>query len=586
VRVSANIATKTLGLLLLLFVLFACNFVFVQSDKDAETPAAKVSHKACKSKPQVTSEYAEKLYLNDKYLKVVKRANDSADSKSVIDRPTKKPLGDVLNALRHINETLDQTSATEFVHHYLFEAGHEIRPSTLQDWKDMPALVHALKSDNLKNFTMEINKIWLDLYRNVDVRAFSRGHATSHVPMKHAFVVPGGRFKEMYYWDTYWTMEGMLVCELHDTVKKMIENFIYLIEQFGLIPNGSRVYYLNRSQPPYFTQMVYSFWNYSVNSAILSKKTRSEYKDFVLDKALLYILREYEFWMCQRSVEIEDSNGTIHKVNLFNVKTDKPRPESFNEDMDTAHGAENKEQVWSDLASAAESGYDFSSRWFEDPMDIKTIRTTNIVPVDLNAIMYKNERIIAEFCRIKGNLACAVKFEKHADDRQNAINALMWSEKNQFWADYNIAKKTINSEVFYVFNLSPLWVDIEAPNGKTKEVIKNSEFNLTKYDGGIPVSFINSSQQWDFPNVWAPNQHSTVMMLLKHDRDLALKVAKNFFQSVYKGWEKHGAFFEKYNAEFPGERGSGGEYEVQSGFGWTNGATLAILDIFKDELLD
>ena len=129
----------------------------------------------------------------------------------------------------------------------------------------------------------------------------------------------------------------------------------------------------------------------------------------------------------------------------------------------------------------------------------------------------------------------------------------------------------------------------------------------TKFDGGIPVSFINSTQQWyisnyilsdssiytfiliyfrDFPNVWAPNQQSIIMMLLKYDKDLSLKIARNFFNSVYEGWKKHNVFYEKYDATKPGERGSGGEYTVQSGFGWTNGVTLQLLKIFKDTLIN
>jgi alpha,alpha-trehalase len=99
------------------------------------------------------------------------------------------------------------------------------------------------------------------------------------------------------------------------------------------------------------------------------------------------------------------------------------------------------------------------------------------------------------------------------------------------------------------------------------------------------LKFIESSQQWDYSNVWAPNQEEIILMLLKYDKEMSLKFARKFFNTVYAGWLKDGMIFEKYSALEFGKRGKGGEYEVQKGFGWTNGVCIVLLNLFKDDLL-
>jgi alpha,alpha-trehalase len=160
----------------------------------------------------------------------------------------------------------------------------------------------------------------------------------------------------------------------------------------------------------------------------------------------------------------------------------------------------------------------------------------------------------------------------------------MWSSKLKSWADYDNSKKSLKETIFYLTNLSPLFMGIKPKKISEADLIHNYLDILNKYDGGIPFSFFNSTQQWDFANVWAPNQHGFVTMLLNHDKQLALMFARKFFRSVYRGWEKSGQIFEKYSAVKVGERGSGGEYLAQSGFGWTNGAIIRIINDFGDDL--
>ena len=217
---------------------------------------------------------------------------------------------------------------------------------------------------------------------------------------------------------------------------------------------------------------------------------------------------------------------------------------------------------------------------------MNSIQTTEIVPVDLNSILYKNEVIISELCLIKGNKEGHELFKQYALSRKAAINSLLWLDAKKCWGDLNLATDQINP-TFYVSDLAPLWHGIDSPASFTVEdILERHSFIFHKHEGGLPYSQINSGQQWDYPNTWAPYHQSLVSFLLKHDRALALKVARKFFNSVHLGWLRSGLIYEKYDASLPGLRGAGGEYKVQAGFGWTNGVMLYFINKFRDELIN
>lgn len=365
----------------------------------------------------------------------------------------------------------------------------------------------------------------------------------------------------------------------------MIENFIDFIKLYGFIPNGSRLYYLNRSQPPYFTSMVYKYYDVCMHSPDMDTKAKLECQRFVLYDALPCMIEEYNFWMKERTVSVGRDTFNVYRAN-----TNEPRPESYLEDIETAkmyNNTKDREQLFKDIASAAESGYDFCSRWFTDSMSLSTIATSQIVPVDLNCLMYHNEVIIAELCFRKGDYTTGDYFKRHAINRRTAINRLLWSPELLCWSDYNLTKKELCGN-FYVTDLSPIWMGMLPPDGiAVNDIITKHELFLRSFDGGVPVSSINNGQQWDFPNVWAPNQYNLVHGLMRHDRDeLALSIARKFFKSVHSGWLRSGCIYEKYSAVYSGERGGGGEYEVQSGFGWTNGVILSFIRTFKDQIIE
>lgn len=269
-------------------------------------------------KQRRTTLSAESLYLNEKYLRAMKLVQPGVDSKSIVDRATKQPLDAVLVALESLDER-NVEEIREFVRVYLHEPGMEIVNAELLDWNCEPAFLANIRNDHLRQFSMHLNQTWKDLYKKFDTSLLGPGCVSSHLAMRHPFVVPGGRFREIYYWDTFWTMEGLLVCGLFDTCRQMIENFSQFIDDYGFIPNGSRLYYLNRSQPPYFCQMIARYYEASMRSSELEIEEKKEVERFVLEEALPRMVREYEFWMTKKSIKIRLSTRRSSKLYRLNI---------------------------------------------------------------------------------------------------------------------------------------------------------------------------------------------------------------------------------------------------------------------------
>ena len=237
------------------------------------------------------------------------------------------------------------------------------------------------KNNNLKQ---HLEELWPILTRKADiVEKYS-----SLLPLPFPYVVPGGRFREIYYWDSYFTMQGLAASNRYDLIENMLDNFTYLIETYGHIPNGNRSYYLSRSQPPYFAMMV----------GLLQQKMG----DRIYKKYLPALLKEYKWWMDgednltggqqhRRVVKLQD--GTV--LNRYFDDKPAPREESYYEDVQTGMSYANTDmKVYTHLRAGAESGWDFSSRWFADTINLSTIETTNIIPVDLNCLLFYYEQLM------------------------------------------------------------------------------------------------------------------------------------------------------------------------------------------------
>ena len=400
----------------------------------------------------------------------------------------------------------------------------------------------------------------------------------SLIAIPYPYIVPGGRFTAQFYWDSYFTMLGLAADGRWGMVENMLRNCTYMIRKFGFIPNGNRTYYLSRSQPPFLSHMV---------KLMAGHRSRK----LTLLEHLPYLLSEYRFWTkgrrtltkldeaaaLRRIVRMPD--GTMMGRYFDNKKT--PRPESLREDLETAATHDNAEKLYVDLRAAAESGWDFSSRWMRDPHDISTVHTTDIVPVDLNCLLYHLESTIAETYQLMYQPLLARKFFRLADRRKAAINKYMWDEKEQFFVDYDFrtGKRTGRVTIAGVF---PLYTKV-ATQAQAKMVADRIEKDFLQ-DGGVVTTLTETEQQWDWPNGWAPMQWVTIQGLREYGfHALADKVRANWIDSCTYIYEKKAKMVEKYNVVTPHKLSGGGEYVLQDGFGWTNGVLAALLA--EDETL-
>jgi alpha,alpha-trehalase len=395
---------------------------------------------------------------------------------------------------------------------------------------------------------------------------------SSALPLPARYVVPGGRFREIYYWDSYFTMVGLKADGQQPLVESMLDNFTSLIERYGHIPNGTRTYYLSRSQPPYYALML----DLSTNA------------DPAVAKRRLAALRaEHAFWMkgttcldgkpaCLRVVAMPD--GSI--LNRHYDDRDTPRDESYAEDVETAAKATRPaNETQRELRAGAESGWDFSSRWLRDPRSLATIHTTDIVPVDLNSLLWAMERRIAERCRTADDRACAAQFTTLATKRKAAIDRYLWQNATARYADWDLSTRKPTASINAAM-LQPLFVGLASPT-QARAVARTTRRSLVAA-GGLRTTTLKTGQQWDEPNGWAPLQWVAIVGLERTgETALAKDIAGRWLGTVGAAYAETGKMLEKYNIE-QRTPGGGGEYPVQDGFGWTNGVTSAILDRYPD----
>ncbi len=414
-----------------------------------------------------------------------------------------------------------------------------------------------------------IRELWPILGR----APFAPVAGSSALGLDHGYVVPGDRFQEIYYWDSYFTMLGLKADGQAPLIEAMLADFVDLVERYGHVPNGTRTYYLSRSQPPFLALMM----------------DLSDNRDPVLAKRrLAALVREHEYWMagancldasgaCQHVVQMPD--GSL--LNRYWDARDTPRDESWREDRETAAKAAPRAAaiVQRDLRAAAESGWDFSSRWLADPMRLETIHTTDIVPVDLNSLLWVNESRIAARAKALGDEALARRFAELAARRKAAIDRYLWVAGDKRFADWDrSAGRPTNSRT--AVSLFPLFAG-HASAEQARAVAATTRATLVG-EGGLRTTNIRTGQQWDAPNGWAPLQWVAVEGLGRYgEQALAKDIARRWIATVARTYAETGKLLEKYDVE---ERkpGGGGEYPTQDGFGWTNGVTAAMLDRWPD----
>lgn len=282
---------------------------------------------------------------------------------------------------------------------------------------------------------------------------------------QHPFIVPGGRFLEFYYRDSYWVMEGLLLSEMPETVKGMLQNFLDLVQTYGHVPNGARVYYLQRSQPPLLTLMMDRYVTHTNDIAFL--------RDNIGTLAL-----ELDFWTENRNISVSLGEKS-YVLNRYYVPYGGPRPESYSKDAELADTLPegDREALWAELKAGAESGWDFSSRWLvggPNPNLLSSIRTSKFVPVDLNAFLCQAEKLMSKFYTSLGNDSQATKYRNLWEQRLAALKAILWDEEKGAWFDYDLENGKKNQE-FYPSNLAPLWAGCFSDPGVVDKALKYLE---------------------------------------------------------------------------------------------------------------
>ena len=417
------------------------------------------------------------------------------------------------------------------------------------------------------NHTIEqhIEELWHVLRREIPK------NTGSLIGLPYPYIVAGGRFIAQYYWDSYFVMLGLAAGGHWDMVENMVKNCAFLIRKYGHVPNASRTYYATRSQPPIFAMMVQLLAQHKPKTTLI--------------KYLPYLTAEYTFWMkgsrrlnLQRQAvrrAVRMPNGAV--LNRYYDTNASPRPESYKEDVETALHVHDRtaSRVYTDLRAGAESGWDFSSRWFRNPHDLRTIHTTDIVPVDLNCLLVVLEQTIAQAYRQLKQQRLARHFTALAEERAEAIRTYCWDKKEKFFCDYDfVAGKSTG--IMSGAGPFALFCHVATP----EQAADSAAFIAKKllHEGGLVCTLHDTGQQWDWPNGWAPLQWAAIKGLRAYGHDfLADEIKQRWMATVQKTYDQHHKLVEKYNVVNTKTAASGGEYVLQDGFGWTNGIHLALL---------
>jgi alpha,alpha-trehalase len=418
--------------------------------------------------------------------------------------------------------------------------------------------------------------------------------------LPHPYVVPGGMFNEMYGWDSYFIIRGLLVDGKNDLAKDMVENFFYEIENYGGVLNANRTYYLSRSQPPFLTSMI-----------------RSLYSAGVVDKTWLamaykYAVRDYSLW--QRP---EHRAGDTGLARYFDYGTG-PVPEMGSDDsyyvgvaqqsledknrdgyVVPVQGAPSKEDYTIKVCAQAsgrcappaaikltddyfsgdramrESGFDVSFRF--GPY---SGRTQHFAPVCLNALLFKEEKDLAWMAAELGLTADAAKWERSAKLRGDLINKYLWNPTVGAYFDYDTEAKR-QSNYFYATTYYPLWAGVASPE-QARGVLHT--FARLNRSGGLMMSDFVSGAQWDDPYGWAPIQLLAAEGLDRYGFHAeADEVAHEFTNMIDESFRREGTIHEKYNVESRSANVTitAGYTQNVVGFGWTNGVYLVLDNLHR-----
>ncbi|KAL7417359.1 Six-hairpin glycosidase-like protein [Mrakia frigida] len=613
-------------------------------------------------------------------MQTVQLAGIFPDSKTFSDKPT--------NLIGELEE---------FVNNHFTAEGTELVAVQINPSFNASAtpFLETVEDPVVRAWIGEVIGYWSGLIRLVEFFSLSRSRrpitllsaALSLIPLNHTVVVPGGRYREVI-------IEGLLHSGLAEYARDMLDNFMDQIQLYGFIPNGGRKYYLNRSQPPVFTQMLDLFVRFTNDTSIL-------------ERALPLADAELQWWQTNRTFDVTSPyTNKTHQVGRYNVFLNTaPRPEGYVEDWETVNLSDpplnetQAEDLYIQLASGAESGWDYSARWMKDygknlsdPLQgLRSLAIRELAPVDLNALLASDHYLLGSLYEeyASGNSTSTTMKRDNATSKadmhyqqgallKDAILDLFWDPKKLAFYDFNTTSSS-RSDFFSLAAFYPFWLGIipeEVENDEQKlfQAFSGLNLMLEKYNGSVPCTLTESDLNWDFlssfpafssalarPNFpssvpilsWAPHQYiltkalarlpsnltstpyttfrpsnsssfdlvpagqlgmeesalpvqtgvenGTVLLLGERPGDQSLtaeegwrdvllgEVVNRYLSAAFCSWYSTGGsipgilaqlpedelnMFEKFSSLDIDAAGGGGEYEVVTGFGWTNGVVI------------
>jgi alpha,alpha-trehalase len=430
--------------------------------------------------------------------------------------------------------------------------------------------------------------------------------------LPHKYVVPGGRFNEMYGWDSYFIIRGLLRDNRVKLAQGMVENFFFEIEHYGAVLNANRTYYLTRSQPPFLTSMILDVYD--------AKKEAGKEDRVWLENAYAYAVRDHNLWTKEPHLagstglsryfdfgtgpapeSLKDETGHLAQVAAYFLshpdigrayliqKKSGDEAQEFvgplfamqvcesittttaKGDCASAGGVSLSADYYKGDRSMRESGYDISFRF--GPYGVAT---HHFAPVCLNSLLYKSEEDLARMADILGKKKESAEWQERAKKRKDAIQKYLWNAKRGMFFDYDFTSQK-QSTYEYVTTFLPMWTGV-ATQEQAAAIVKN--VRLFERPGGLMMSPYETGGQWDAPYAWAPNQLMADDGIRKYGfAGEADRVSYAFLSNVLENFRRDGTIREKYNAVTrSSETAVTAGYKVNIvGFGWTNAAFLVLL---------
>jgi alpha,alpha-trehalase len=438
--------------------------------------------------------------------------------------------------------------------------------------------------------------------------------------LPNPYVVPGGRFNEMYGWDSYFIVLGLEADHREALAKNMVDNFLFEIEHYGAVLNANRTYYLTRSQPPFLTSMIRAVYE-NPASFPATPAGRTEAQEW-LARAYTLAEKDYSTWMRPEHKagttgltryfdfangpvpEMADDSTYYPDVIRWLLAHPEKASEGFlvkgSEHPDAAEAARLKttscdvglskvcERAWAEGyrlshdfyqgdRAMRESGFDPSFRF--GPFDGAT---EHYAPVCLNSLLYRYERDLSHFAHLLAKPEEAAHWDRGARARNAAIHRYLWQPKEGVFADYDFVHLK-SSTYAYISSLYPLWAGVASREEATQVVAK---LNLFERPGGLSMSNYNSGMQWDEPFGWAPTNWIADDGLEEMGfREDARRIARDFDATIDRGFARDGTIVEKYNvvAGNANVQVSTGYKVNQVGFGWSNAVYLKLRQIVQGQ---